>query len=200
MKKTIKKEELYCRVKTKETSWVKCTQPVLNHELFDYAIELTDSDPVIEAPEGYRIVSMEDRKRCKYPVDCEVMFRPNGGNRSIKSEDSCRWNDGFEHFFKFFVPADYVFAEDRVNPSHCFVEYPIYIDEGEYRCNVKHHNNSGRAGLHVLPSIVGFAGVKFKLDDNGLESNWTGNLTYHYETKAPATPIAARFCIKGDTK
>ena len=31
--------------------------------------------PEIEAEDGYRIVSMEDRKRCKYPLDCVVKFK-----------------------------------------------------------------------------------------------------------------------------
>jgi hypothetical protein len=192
MKKIIKKEELYCRVKTKETPWVKCTQPVLNHELFEYAIDENIS-PAIEAPAGYRIVSIEDQKKYDFPKDCSMLMF--NGSCFVK---------GYIGFWKsvvvFAAPSDYVFAEDMVpvKQEPKFVEYPIHTKGIYYECRIKHLDFD--AYSYELPSIVGFAGVKFKLNDNGLESNWTGNLTYHYETKEPATPIAARFYIKGETK
>jgi len=81
----------------------------------------------------------------------------------------------------------------KVEPR--FVEYPIYSGDVWWKCDIEHKNVVAR--LHELSSIVGFNGVKFLLCD-GTESDWTGCLTYHYEAKAPATPIKARFFVGGE--
>jgi hypothetical protein len=261
--------------------------------------------PEIEAPAGYRIVSMEDQKRCKFPLDCDIKYTVCGRHgwipplyRNWRNDET----DGLSRHYA--IPSNYTFAEDSVKerwffntdtmsvengptedlekidrmcsqrctrieitaaqklyletkpetvdgfewvlkvpesgetimspdqftgspkhirtwphefgcqidylnrirwvkvpvkPSSKFVEYPIYIDEGEYRCNVKHHNNSGRAGLHELPSIVGFTGdILFRYSD-GTEQ-WRYTLTDRSRDGTPATPIAATFYVKGETK
>jgi hypothetical protein len=82
-----------------------------------------------------------------------------------------------------------------------FVEYDIIQDGLFYACSVSHLRNKDESvlfNLSDLPSIVGFAGVKFLLCD-GTESSWTACLTCHYRANAPATPIKARFYItKGE--
>jgi len=79
-----------------------------------------------------------------------------------------------------------------------FVEYPITNEAGQYYCLIGEEvfDNVDNIPIHELPSIVGFAGVKYKIMGN-MESSWTANLTYQYEDKEPAIPIAARFYIKG---
>jgi hypothetical protein len=82
------------------------------------------------------------------------------------------------------------------------VEYDIIQDGLFYACSVSHLRDKDESvlfNLSDLPAIVGFAGVKFLLCD-GTESSWTGCLTYHYEAKAPAKPIKARFFITKEQK
>lgn len=49
-----------------EPTWKSIEQRITNSKVKEKA------QP--QAPEGYRIVSMEDRERCEYPVDCDVMY------------------------------------------------------------------------------------------------------------------------------
>jgi hypothetical protein len=93
-------------------------------------------------------------------------------------------------------------AKERCKKTGCvkptkdrFVEYPITAGCGKWYCCMMNDGIAHSVPLHELPSIVGFAGVKFDLGE-GLESTWTSSLVYHYEAKAPATPIAARFYVK----
>ena len=152
--------------------------------------------PAIEPPEGYRIVSMEDRKRCKYPVDCEVVCYRFGawwdypsGNLWTKEEA------------EYAVPESYTFAEDRPKEELCFVEYPITVVDKYtlgYRCVVKHIHNS-EVPIHKLPSIVGFTGdILFRYSDGS--EQWRYTLTDRNRDGTPATPIKARFYINGEMK
>lgn len=88
---------------------------------------------------------------------------------------------------------------DNVEP--CFVEYPVTINRNMtmgYRCKIDHINNSV-VPIHKLPSIVGFAGIKYRKAD-GKETNFLDRCVYTQGSNSPATPIAARFEIKGETK
>jgi hypothetical protein len=153
--------------------------------------------PAIEAPAGYRIVSMEDKKRCKYPVDCDIKYTVCGRHgwipplyRNWRNDET----DGFSRHYA--VPSNYTFAEDRPK----FVEYPIFDDYG-WSCSVEHlrkRDESVLYSLHELPSIVGFAGVKFA--DIGFDDSWFGCPSWIKPNGQPATPIAARFYINGETK
>jgi hypothetical protein len=84
----------------------------------------------IEPPEGYRIVSPEDRKLYKYPVDCEVMWHSKSSTFWMRSTSSCMW--GSVDNIIFAVPSDYIFAEDRPKERWYFnckhPEYGIHID------------------------------------------------------------------------
>jgi hypothetical protein len=152
----------------------------------------------IEPPAGYRIVSIEDRKRCKYPVDCDIRYTVCGGRGWMpplcggwRSDET----DGFSR--RYAVPSDYTFAEDRPK----FVECPVFDDCG-WSCSVEHlrkRDESVLYSLHELPSIVGFTGdILFRYSD-GTEQ-WRCTLTDRSRDGAPATPIAARFYVKGETK
>jgi len=152
--------------------------------------------PAVEAPAGYRIVSMEDRKRCKYPEDCVVVFERYIKGTFCISTDSLGWSSSG---LIFAVPSDYVFSEDRVKPSSKFVEYPVYILEDGYFCDVKHICESTSFSLTNIQSIVGFTGdILFRYSD-GTEQ-WRYTLTDRSRDGTPATPIAARFYINGETK
>jgi hypothetical protein len=85
-----------------------------------------------------------------------------------------------------------------VKQEPCFVEYVISknIDE-EYICDVEHREHVKM--LYELPSIVGFAGYKFFWED-GTETDWLEDCPFIQPDGTPATPIAARFYIKGETK
>jgi hypothetical protein len=84
----------------------------------------------IEPPNGYRIVSMNARKRCKYPRDCEVMWYDKYSTFWMRSTSSCMWGSGDKIIFA--VPSGYVFAEDRPKERWYFnckhPEYGIHID------------------------------------------------------------------------
>jgi hypothetical protein len=120
MKKIINMDDIYCRVKPKEenNAWVKRTHKKIDTDMYEYAIELCDTARAIEAPAGYRIVSLEDQKRCKFPLDCVVKYTSCGRlgwiNPSYKN-----WRDD-EPDRHYAVPADYTFAEDRVNERWAF--------------------------------------------------------------------------------
>jgi hypothetical protein len=158
--------------------------------------------PAIEAPAGYRIVSMEDKKRCKYPVDCDIKYTVCGRHgwipplyRNWRNDET----DGFSRHYA--VPSNYTFAEDRPKQEPCFVEYPVFVSDIKtlgYRCVIK-HCSSAEVPLHKLPSIVGFTGdILFRYSD-GTEQ-WRYTLTDRSRDGTPATPIAARFYINGETK
>ncbi len=78
-----------------------------------------------------------------------------------------------------------------------YVEYEVSKNiYGEYICDVEHIEQVKM--LHELPSIVGFAGVKFA--DTGFGYCWFGYPSWIKPNGQPATPIAARFYINGETK
>jgi hypothetical protein len=82
--------------------------------------------PAIEAPAGYRIVSMEDRKRCKFPVDCEVKYTCCGNGGWVSPEWKNWRNDEPDRHYA--VPADYVFAEDRVKVPVKVEPVPVVLE------------------------------------------------------------------------
>jgi hypothetical protein len=87
-----------------------------------------------------------------------------------------------------------------VEQEPCFVEYPIFYSESRmaWMCIVEHQKMNDRF-LHELPSIVGFTGdILFRYSD-GTEQ-WRYTLTDRSRDGTPATPIAARFYINGETK
>jgi hypothetical protein len=156
-------------------------------------------EPSIKAPAGYRIVSMKDRARCKFPVDCVVKYTCCGNDGWVNPDYKDWRNDEPDRHYA--VPADYVFAEDRPKPSPKFVEYPIFDDYG-WSCSVEHlrkRDESVLYSLHELPSIVGFTGdILFRYSD-GTEQ-WRYTLTDRSRGGTPAIPIKARFYINGETK
>ena len=91
----------------------------------------------------------------------------------------------------------------KVEPR--FVEYLITIEDGKYYCKVDHQPISNTYDLHQLQSIVGFAGVRFEWE-NGIKSAWLDCITVISEKDKsgfggiPATPIAARFYLKGESQ
>jgi hypothetical protein len=93
--------------------WTEAEQPIHSCMLLRISPDFHLPEPAIDPPEGYRIVSMEDRKRCKYPVDCEVKFRHKDSPVFVKSTDSVRWQYPLADLYVFAVPTSYVFAEDR---------------------------------------------------------------------------------------
>jgi len=171
--------------------------------------------PAIEPPEGYRIVSIEDRKRCKYPEYCVVKWLELATDPWMNSTDDACWNGKDLGSAVFAVPTYYVFAEDRVKASRKFVEYPIKQDGAYHICKVRHLGlGYSTVRIHELPSIVGFAGVKFEgqkssewcmfttafLTDKGTPCAWTLSDDGTEVANLPATPIAARFYINGEMK
>jgi len=64
-------------------------------------------NPPIKAPDGYRMVSKEDRVRCAYPEDVVVMWHDL--NKWNCSQD----NIGWVNVARWAVPTEYVFKEDR---------------------------------------------------------------------------------------
>lgn len=70
-------------------------------------------DDTVKAPEGYRIVSMEDRERCEYPEDCEVKWAFYDRLLWYHSENTLGWDVSDTNKYLFAVPTYYVFAEDR---------------------------------------------------------------------------------------
>jgi hypothetical protein len=82
--------------------------------------------PEIEAPAGYRIVSLEDRKRCKFPVDCEVKYTCCGNGGWVSPEWKNWRNDEPDRHYA--VPADYVFAEDRVKVPVKVEPVPVVLE------------------------------------------------------------------------
>jgi hypothetical protein len=94
-------------------------------------------EPSIEALAGYRIVSMEEQKRRKFPKDCIVRYKFANHRCWIDEIASKEWGmcDGIECAFA--VPADYVFAEDRVKQEPKFVDGYALINGVEVPCNVR---------------------------------------------------------------
>lgn len=107
------------------------------------------------------------------------------------------------------VPNQYAFVrKSKPQPQALFVEYPISNEAGQYYCLIgtEVFDKIDNIPIHELPSIVGFAGVRFV----------EGGQTWHMNTCAlvdefgaftdyenvngdrtkPATPIAARFYVK----
>ncbi len=67
----------------------------------------------ITAEPGYRIVTIEEQKRCKFPMDCVVRFygRESTHWSGIICHEWRPFGDGIEVAYA--VPTNYVFAEDR---------------------------------------------------------------------------------------
>jgi hypothetical protein len=98
------------------------------------------------------------------------------------------------------IPFDeYRFVRVPVKKGPKFVEYPITCRGGKYyECSVTHVNDI--CSLFELPSIVGFAGVKFEgIEKDGFRTILSA-VIYNPDLNEdiPATPIAARFWIEGE--
>jgi hypothetical protein len=89
-------------------------------------------EPEIVPPEGYRIVSIEERMVTAYPAECDVQYafrvKPDVW---FTPEDTFEWKS--DRFY-FAVPIDYVFAEDREEERIMFntVTKEILLEK-EYR-------------------------------------------------------------------
>lgn len=127
-----------------------------------------------------------------------------------------RETDGSDDFISFAETTPWALLCIRwvkvpVKQEPKFIEYVISknIDE-EYICDVEHREQVKM--LYELPSIVGFAGVKFEgqksaewcmfttafVTDKGVPCAWTLNDDGTQVANVPATPIAAMFYIKGE--
>jgi hypothetical protein len=155
----------------------------------------------IQPEPGYKIVSLEDQERYKFPMDCTVQFTIRGGYWVDIGSGSSFWGKCNGTGIAVAVPSSYVFAEDRpVKVDPRFVEYAVYALGDLWYCDIKHaKTQSGRSlfRLHELPSIVGFAGVMFAIPEGG-HTDWYFELgKYGYKNEGlPLTPIAARFYVK----
>lgn len=140
-------------------------------------------EPKIDPPDGYRIVSIEDRKRCKYPADCIVKYQNKVfvGARFVVSGDADGWD--YKHLL-FAVPSDYVFAEDRKKKGE-WKRYPVRNEDGVWMA-------LGRQRLSSLPDLKGFGGVAFA---DFPDEFWNGFSKYT-EDGGPIDPVAVRFWVE----
>jgi hypothetical protein len=120
----------------------------------------------VEVPEGYRLVSMEDRKRCAYPEDCVVKWMSSGA--FLRSTSGCGWV--FQDL-AFAIPADYTFAEDWSKKEVLkLVPFDVVDKGGTWTVDFGSNspvpkgcdNDYVSTPIHECVSIVGFAGFLFE--------------------------------------
>lgn len=113
--------------------------------------------------------------------------------RKVKDGDFVLRRDGVEFEKDPMHVTEYAFVRKPAKEPR-FVEYPITVRAGKYyECAVPHIPDI--CSLFELPSIVGFAGIKYRKGD-GTETNFRDRCVFTQGGKEPATPIAARFYVK----
>lgn len=71
--------------------------------------------------EGCREVDYETRKRCAYPEDCVVRVKFKSDLRISKNRTCWDEKCGDDNWVRaWYIPSDYVFAEDRASPARHF--------------------------------------------------------------------------------